>query len=108
MSDNSESETIAAGFLQYLEKQDKLGLLPSILAVLRKQVEPQLPEIVVESSIALSDADRRSILESLSSRPHSGEVQFKVNPDLIGGIKVTYGDSVLDLSVQGRLKKVYA
>ena len=108
MADTTESVSIAAGFLQYLEKSGKRNLLPGILAVLKKEVEPQLPEIMVESSIAMSDADKQSVLASLASKPHSGEVQFKVNPALIGGLKVTYGDSVLDLSVQGKLRKVYA
>ncbi len=107
MSDITESETIAAGFLQYLEKAGKRALLPAILAVLKKQVEPELPEIVVESSLMLSAAERQSVSDLLAARPHSGEITFKVNPELIGGLKVTHGDKVLDLSVQNKLRKMY-
>ena len=108
MTENPESAAIAAGFLQYLEKAGKRGLLPEVLAVLQKAVEPKLPELIVESSIALSDADKLTVAQSLSNRPHSGEIQFKVNPALIGGLKITHGDRVLDLSIQSRLKKIYA
>lgn len=108
MSDNTESAAIAAGFLRYLENAGKRALLPEVLAILQREVSPKLPELIVESSVALSDTDKQEILRSLTDREHSGNVQFRVNPALIGGLKITHGDQVLDLSVQNKLKKVYA
>ena len=108
MSDNSESAEIATGFLRYLDSNKKRHLLRDVLAVLQKEVEPQLSEILVESAIALSDADRQALLSTLSAKPHIGDIQFKVSPELIGGLKITYGDQVMDTSVQSKLKKVYA
>jgi F0F1-type ATP synthase delta subunit len=108
MIDNSESAALAAGFLQYLQNAGKRGLLPDILAILQKEVEPQLPEIVVESPVALSDADRQSVIQSLSAKPHSGEIKFTINPELIGGLRITHGDKVLDMSIQSKLRKIYA
>lgn len=108
MSDNSESTSIAAGFLRFLENAGKRHLLPEVLAVLNKQVGPQLPELVVESAVAMSDSDRQNVLQMLAGKQHSGEIQFKVNPELIGGMKVTHGDRVLDMSVQGKMKRIYA
>jgi F0F1-type ATP synthase delta subunit len=104
----TESAEIAAGFLRYLDNSEKRHLLREVISILNDELEPQLPEIVVESAIALSDADKKSIAGTLSSRPHSGEIQFKINPDLIGGLKVTHGDQVLDTSVQSKLRKIYA
>lgn len=108
MSDNSESTSIAAGFLRFLENAGKRHLLPEVLAVLNKQVGPQLPELVVESAVAMSDSDRQNVRQMLAGKQHSGEIQFKVNPELIGGMKVTHGDRVLDMSVQGKMKRIYA
>jgi F-type H+-transporting ATPase subunit delta len=108
MSDNSESAEIAAGFLRYLENNNKRQLLREVLAILHREVEPQLPEIVVESAIELPAADRRALLDSLSSKPHAGEIKFVVNPELIGGLRITHGDKVLDMSIQGKLKRLYA
>ena len=62
MSDNSESTAIAAGFLRFLENAGKRHLLPEVLAVLNKQVGPQLPELLVESAIAMSDSDKQEML----------------------------------------------
>jgi F-type H+-transporting ATPase subunit delta len=108
MADNTEAASIAAGFLRYLDSNGKRALLPQVVAALQKQLGPQLPELVVESAIAMSDSDKREVLATLNGREHSGDVQFKVNPELIGGMKVTHGDRVLDMSVQGKLKKIYA
>ena len=36
------------------------------------------------------------------------DAQLRVEQDLIGGVKVEIGDQVLDLSVQGRLRSLYA
>ena len=108
MSDNSESAAIAAGFLRYLDNAGKRELLPAVLAVLQKEVGPHLPDLIVESAIALSDADKQEIVRLLADKPHAGEIQFKVTPALIGGLRISYGDSVLDTSVQSKLKKIYA
>jgi len=108
MSDNSESAEIAAGFLRYLDSNEKRHLLRDVLEILHKEVEPQLPEILVESAVALTAEDRQSLLGTLSGKPHTGDIQFKVNPELIGGLRITYGDQVMDTSVQSKLKKVYA
>jgi F0F1-type ATP synthase delta subunit len=108
LADHSESADIAAGFLRYLDSQDKRHLLRDVLAILNKEVEPQLPEIVVESAIALTDTDKQAVLSTLSSKPHTGEIQFKVNPELIGGLRITYGDQVMDTSIQSKLRKIYA
>jgi F-type H+-transporting ATPase subunit delta len=108
MSDNSESAEIAAGFLRYIDNNNKRHLLREVLAILHAEVEPQLPEIMVESAVELPTAERQAILDTLSSKPHSGEIKFVVNPELIGGLRITHGDKVLDMSVQGRLKRIYA
>lgn len=108
MTDNSESAAIAAGFLRYLDTNGKRVLLPEVLAILQKEIGPKLPELLVESAQALSDADKQEIISLLSNKPHSGEIQFSVSPALIGGLRITHGDRVLDTSVQSKLKKIYA
>ena len=108
MNENSESTAIVAGFLRFLDANNKRDLLPEVVGLLQKEIGPQLPELTVESAVALTDADKIELAQLLSNRPHAGEINFKVNAGLIAGIRVTYGDRVLDTSVQSRLKKVYA
>ncbi len=59
---------------------------------------------VVESAAALNSADADAILGDLKKR-FGGDIthEVKVNPALIGGIRVQLGSNVWDGSVQGRL-----
>ena len=74
MSDVTESADIAAGFLRYLDGSEKRHLLPQVVALLQKEVAPDLPELSVESASALNDSDRNEILKSLAGKPHAGEI----------------------------------
>lgn len=108
MSDNSESAAIAAGFLRYLQNAGKTALLPEVLAILQREVGTKLPELIVESAAALTDSDKQEIIRLLADKERAGEIQFRVNTGLIGGLKIIHGDQVMDLSIQNKLKKVYA
>ncbi|MDO4878163.1 MAG: F0F1 ATP synthase subunit delta [Neisseria sp.] len=56
-----------------------------------------------------SEGQKAKIIADLEQHLNARlNVAFHVDPDLIGGIKVEIGDQVLDLSVQGKLKKLYA
>ena len=59
---------------------------------------------LVESSVALTEAQRQSVRESLG-RLKGGEVsvEFSKNAGLIGGMRVKLGDDVFDGSVKTRL-----
>ena len=58
----------------------------------------------VESAVVLTEAQQQNIRESLG-RLKGGEVtvEFAVNADLIGGMRVKIGDDVFDGSVKTRL-----
>jgi F-type H+-transporting ATPase subunit delta len=108
MIESSESATIAAGFLKYLKEAGKIDLLPEVLNILQREVGPKLPELIVESAVELTAADKQELIKQLSDKPRLGEIQFRVNPELVGGLKIIHGDRVMDLSVQSRLRKIYA
>ena len=56
-----------------------------------------------------SEGQKAKIINDLEQHFNTRlEATFEVDPELIGGIKVEVGDQVLDLSVQGKLQKLYA
>lgn len=56
-----------------------------------------------------SEGQRAKIISDLEQYFNTRlKASFKIEPDLIGGLKVEVGDQVLDLSVQGKLKALYA
>lgn len=58
----------------------------------------------VESAVATSPALMDSVREQIAARYGAGlDVQFAVNPELIGGLRVKVGSDVFDGSVRARL-----
>lgn len=59
---------------------------------------------VVESAVPLSASVQESVKTQLTSRHGAGlNLSFKVNPAVIGGLKVRVGSDIYDGTVAGRL-----
>lgn len=62
---------------------------------------------VIESATELSHDTSESVLRDLKSKYGEGlTTDFRVNPDLIGGLRIRVGSDVWDGSVQGRLDRL--
>ncbi len=59
----------------------------------------------VTSALPLSTAEQATISQDLSQRG-AGEVTFKVDPRILGGLVVRIGDRVVDASVSGQLESL--
>jgi F-type H+-transporting ATPase subunit b len=56
---------------------------------------------IVTSALPLTDAEQKTVREQVLKG--QGQVEFKVNPAILGGLVVRVGDKVLDGSVAGQL-----
>ena len=66
-------------------------------------------KVTVESAVELDEASRSKLLAELSTQYGPDlEIQYKINAELIGGMRIKVGDDVFDGSVQGRLKRLEA
>lgn len=62
---------------------------------------------VVRSAVALSDEQKAGLSSALESRTgHQVEIENVLDPDVIGGVVTTIGDTVIDGSVKSRLNKM--
>jgi len=62
---------------------------------------------LVESVIALDDAQRNSVRSALTKRYGAGlNFTFAQNPALIGGMRIKVGSDVFDGSIQARLAQL--
>lgn len=95
-----------ANFIQLLANNDRLGLLPEIGALYEsyKQAEEGTRQAEIYSAFPLDDTQVKALVPQLEAFFKTRlEASVKVDPELIGGIKVLVGDQMLDASVRGKL-----
>ncbi len=96
-----------ANLIVTLARNERLGSLPQIRELYEemKHAEEGVRPAQIASAFPMSDDQLRALLERLSSRFGTRlEPRLVVDPELIGGVRVTVGDKVLDASVRGRLE----
>ena len=93
-------------FLKLLVQEDDLNQLPAVLSELRASItgqgEPQKAEIV--SAMELSEKEQTEIRQRLKAEHGEGLIfSFRVDPSLMGGLRVRVGDTLIDNTVVSRL-----
>jgi F-type H+-transporting ATPase subunit delta len=98
----------AAGvnFVKLLIENQRLAVLPDVATQFRqlKNRAEGVADCLIETAFPLSEAQVAELLASLSRKfGQKLKPEVRVNADLIGGVRATVGDQVLDGSVRARL-----
>jgi F-type H+-transporting ATPase subunit delta len=93
-------------FVGILAENERLDVLTQIQEIYEqlKSADEGVKDAVATSAYALDDAQLNNLMSQLES--HFGsklQPRVEVDAALIGGIRVTVGDQVLDASVRGKL-----
>jgi F-type H+-transporting ATPase subunit delta len=99
----------AAGvnFVKLLIENQRLAVLPDVATQFRhlKNRAEGVADCLIETAFPLSEAQVAELLASLSKKfGQTLKPEVRVNAELIGGVRATVGDQVLDDSVRARLK----
>jgi F-type H+-transporting ATPase subunit delta len=98
-------------FLRLVIDKRREHVLPEIqqeFEELKRQHEGVAVATVV-SAVPLDGVQMGSIVARLEQRTGLRvEAEFEVDPDIVGGVKVLIGDTLIDGSVRGRLKEMRA
>lgn len=100
---------VAANFLRTLTENGRLAALPEVARQVRqmKNEAEGVADCLIETAFPLSDAELADLLSSMSSKfSLTLKPDVRVDPGLIGGVRVTVGDHVLDTSVKSRLAEM--
>lgn len=65
-------------------------------------------EVIVESAVALSTEQTDAVSKLLKEKLGSSEFTAKVNPAILGGLRITAGSTRYDASVLGKLETLRA
>jgi len=101
----------ARNFIRVLVEGERVGLLPQITAMFEtlKNDAEATAMATIESAFELSAAQVDELRQALEKRfGKKIETTVTINPELIGGARVTVGDAVLDGSVQAKLAAMHA
>lgn len=103
---------VFCNFVRVVAAEKRFSVLPEIYTQYQDLALSQdnTKQAVIYSAFEFaSEGQKAKIVADLEQYLNTRlEATFDVDPDLIGGIKVEVGDQVLDLSVQGKLQKLYA
>jgi F-type H+-transporting ATPase subunit delta len=98
-----------ANLLRAVLDNGRLVALPEISAQFTRLVNTQsgVSDAVIESAFPIEGAQLNDVVASLERRfARKLNATVAVNPELIGGIRVSVGDEVLDTSVKARLEQM--
>jgi F-type H+-transporting ATPase subunit delta len=94
-------------FVRVLIEGDRIGLLPEIRALFEslKDEAEGVARAYIASAFPVPDAELAMLKAALEKRfGKKIEATVGVDPELIGGARITVGDTVIDASVQGELQ----
>ena len=107
LKDNASD--LLRGLIGVLGQNNRLGLLRGVAAAYRELLEEHAGRVRVKvtAAVALSDAQKAALgasLKDILGREPMFDV--RVDPDLLGGLVVQVGDTVIDTSVRSRLQSL--
>ena len=105
LGDNLDS--LGRNFVRLLIESDRITLLPQIATLfedLRNSAEG-VAKAVIESAFPMSEGQIAELTDALQKRfGKKIETTVEIDPALIGGARITVGDTVIDGSVQAKLQ----
>ncbi|HYG31839.1 MAG TPA: F0F1 ATP synthase subunit delta [Methylophilaceae bacterium] len=95
--------------IKLLVEYGRLGLMPEVAAAfeeLKAEAEGVL-EAEITAATNPTDAEVKALVKRLESKfGKKIEANVKVDPEIIGGVKIIVGDTVIDASVRGQLQEL--
>ena len=102
--DQSKVRTIAQKIAE-AKPRHYVDILKDYQRLIRLEVEKR--HAVIESAVELDEATRGQLEQTLRAKYGSDlTTEFKVTPELIGGLRVRIGSDVWDSSVRERLNRL--
>ncbi len=99
---------VAKAFLSVLRRKRDLRKWPTILRMSERMADEQAGtlSLLAETAHALDEASRGG-LEMLAGEVFPGKklmIRYEVRPDLLGGVRISTDDEMLDATVRARLR----
>lgn len=107
---NNQEQSLNS-FINLLMQNNRINLLDVIYLSYKKIVDQYLnnDQAIIETAFLINDKDKKD-LENILSKKFGKNISatIKVNPDLIGGIKIILDDVVIDSSIKGNINRMFS
>ena len=106
--DGSISKT-SQSLLNVLAENNRFNLLEAIFEIYKEIVAKHKEQKSVEVFVAIepsNDTEETIKTRLVSTYGEGTNVEFKIDPNIMGGLSIKVGDETLDLSVKGKVKKL--
>ena len=93
-----------------LIRKKRMELFPLVVEeyIAMRQTAEGVVHVTVTSATELTEAQRKSVLDKVGQRfNRQVEPEFRVDPSLIGGVRLAVGNTQLDGSVRGSLDRLH-
>ena len=95
--------------LNVLAENNRFNLLEAIFEIYKEIVAKHKEQKSVEVFVATEpSSDTKETIKTrlVSTHGEGTNVEFKIDPNIMGGLSIKVGDETLDLSVKGKVKKL--
>ena len=95
--------------LNVLAENNRFNLLEAIFEIYKEIVAKHKEQKSVEVFVATEpSSDTKETIKTrlVSTYGEGTNVEFKIDPNIMGGLSIKVGDETLDLSVKGKVKKL--
>lgn len=100
-------EARAINFVKLFKAQPRMEAIKLLSEFLKRvRIEMNSTTLLVESVIPLSKKQKDLIKKKFSSKFNITNSQFKITPQILGGLKIRVGDHIYDDSIQARIHQV--
>jgi F-type H+-transporting ATPase subunit delta len=102
--DNNKLRTVFTKLIEQ-KPRDYRAILAGLQKLTRLDVEKR--KVTVESAVELDQITRQRVFSDLALKYGNDlDVQYAINPALLGGLRIRVGNDVFDGSVQGRIDRL--
>lgn len=102
---NEDHLRMAITKLSTEKPRDYRGMLQALRRIVRAEVAKK--QVTVESAVALDESASAAVEASLRKQYGPDlNFEFKINPELLGGMRVRVGNDLFDGSVKARLTRL--
>ncbi len=103
-------DPLVLNFIRLICSKNRENILPDIadafLTLFR--AKQGIEKVTVQSAVKISEHDEQSIKQFIKQKTGAREIELhsEINPSVIGGLVIKFGDNLLDTSIAAKLRKL--